>query len=275
MKFFRLWLLGLFGLLMSCEEVIELDLNDVPSKVVIEADINDLRRRQSVYVSKTARFSDSRASDPVADAQVYLLVGNGGYYHFAPTQMPGQYQARILDLKPNVEYMLHVEVNGEVYRATDVMPEYIEVDSLGAGRERFFDEYVYYGSLQFRDPPEEANFYKYDIAVNDDAFQFGAVWSDRFNDGLSVTHQINSPQRNMSISDTLRIRRFVVSAPVYRYWSEIQAANPGVAAPANPRSNISNGALGYFSVSSGREYNFSISDIEMARLGEEDRKIRF
>lgn len=253
-------------LFSACEEVIELDIDDVVPRVVIEADINDLHRLQSVYISRTLRFSDNRASDPVTDAQVYLVVGDGGYYHFAPTQIPGQYQARILDLKPNFEYILYVEVDGELYQAVDVMPEYIEVDSLGAGRERFFDEYVYYGSMQFNDPPGVANFYKYDIAVNDDAFQFGSVWNDRFNDGLSVTHQINSPQRDMSTSDTLRIRRSVVSAPVYRYWYEIQAAHPGVAAPANPRSNISNGALGYFSVSSGREYTFSINDIEMSRL---------
>lgn len=258
-------------LFAACEEVIELDLKDVVPKVVIEADINDLHHMQSVYVSRTLRFSDHRASDPVIDAQVYLVVGDGGYHHFAPTKIPGQYQTRILDLKPNLEYMLYVEVDGKLYQAADVMPEYIEVDSLGAGRERFFEEYVYYGSLQFTDPPNVANFYKYDVAVNEDPYRFGSVWNDRFNDGLSVTHQINSPQRDMSISDTLRIRRFVVSAPVYRYWYEIQAANPGVAAPANPRSNISNGALGYFSVSSGREYTFSINDIEMSRLDIDDQ----
>ena len=34
---------------------------------------------------------------------------------------------------------------------------------------------------------------------------------------------------------------------MYDFWNAVQATNPGTAAPANPPSNISNGALGYFS----------------------------
>jgi len=37
------------------------------------------------------------------------------------------------------------------------------------------------------------------------------------------------------------------------------STNPGSASPGNPTSNISNGALGYFSVSSARDYTVDIA----------------
>jgi len=54
----------------------------------------------------------------------------------------------------------------------------------------------------------------------------------------------------------------VIDKDVFKYWNELQSINPGSAAPANPTSNISNGALGYFSVSSARTYNFFIKSFE-------------
>lgn len=249
---------------ISCEEKIEVDLNEANAKVVIEADINNLDRRQEIKISKTVSFNENRGFEPIENAVVTVMTGAGRVFNFNPVGN-GVYVHENMSITAQQNYTLNVTVDGEVYSATTRMPNYVEVDSVGITKENIFNEDYYFVNLNFDDPAGVENYYKYNIAIqrnNGEStnMQFNSVYSDKFNDGLHVKHQIGGRNAEIYNGDKVTIRRYCISKDVYTYWSEYQSTNPGSASPANPTSNISNGALGYFSVAGVKEFSMEIQD---------------
>lgn len=246
-------------LLSSCEEIIDINLNDADQRVVIEADLNNLANTQVIYVSRTVPFNDARPREVVTDAEVQIIGPRNNTFQFAYSDQHQGYINRSFNARENATYSLRVTVDGEVYESTETMPVAVPVDSVGMLRENIFNDTYYFATLRFQDPAGVPNYYKYNVSVDGNPMKFFSVFSDKFNDGLYVTHQIGSVDDDIEMTSRVIIRRQSISAAVYRYWNEFQSTNPGSAAPANPTSNISNGALGYFSVSSATLYEFDFS----------------
>lgn len=245
---------------VSCEDLIELDLNKANPKIVIDADLNDLSAEQVIRVSRTVDFDSPIASEPITGA-IIQVRDNKGMELIFEDQGNGSYRHRNFKPKAGTTYTLTVNVDGEIFTSSTVMSPFVPVDSLAVKEETRFDEVYYSVVLKFYDPLNTPNYYKYSMSVNGKPFEFVAARSDKFNDGLYVGHDLTDRDNELALGDSVIVRRHCVAKEVYSYWSEIQMLNPGSAAPANPTSNISNGALGYFSVSSAKEYGFKIIDV--------------
>lgn len=247
--------------LTSCEKIIDVDLNTSNPHYVIEADLNDVSNKQVIKVSQTVPFNSAQPYKPVDDAivvvtdvfgneRIFKSNGNGSYIHdnFRPSQ--------------NGTYSLAVKIGEQEFNSSTVRVPYVEVDSIGLMQEEFFKEFYYVVTFQFQDPPNEANYYKYSFSVNNGPFKFANVYSDKFNNGLTLKHEITERDKDLKfvLGDSVSIRRECIAQDVYTFWNELQSINPGSAAPANPKSNISNGALGYFSVSSAKIYSVIIDE---------------
>lgn len=257
---YRFLLFSFLLILTSCEDLIDIDLNSANPKVVIVADINNEEKTHEILISKTVNFDDERPNDPVDDALVYIRLGNGRVYQFVSAG-GGRYINTDIPMAMGETYNLVVQVDGEEYTSTTRMLAYIDIDSIGVTEENIFNEDFYFINLKFNDPEGEANYYRYSMSINNKPFKFNAVFSDKFNDGNEWTHQLGSDGSGNDIKpgDNLRIRRQIITKEVFNYWSEYASTNPGSAAPGNPTSNISNDALGYFSVSSVRDYTVDIA----------------
>ena len=245
-------------LLISCEELIDIDLNEKEPKVVINAELTDLSNTQQIRISKTVNFNATTNSTPVNDAQVKVTDSEGKTYVFSSNNN-GVYRSGQFRPKAGLTYYLEAIVDGQIYTATSYMPTYIGVDSIGLSEDIVFDDTLYSVTMKFNDPVGVENFYKYNISVNNKPFEFSRVFSDKFNDGLFVTHQLSDRDNSIVKGDTVNIQRMVIDKNVFKYWNELQSINPGSAAPANPTSNISNGALGYFNVASSKIYGYRIT----------------
>lgn len=251
---------GSLMLFFGCEELIEVDLNAGDPKVVIVADLSDEGGTQEIRVTRTVNFDEDRSFDPINDAFVILRSGSGQFYAFEQ-QQNGRYTHSRLPLEVGETYSLEVIVGDQHYTAQTVVEQYVEIDSLGLTKENIFNESYYFVNLKFQDPQERPNYYRYTVSLNGAPYVFSSVFSDKFNNGKQVTHQIGAPDdTELKPGDEMRIRRATIAKDVHQYWSEYQATNPGSAAPGNPSSNISNGALGYFSASSVREYTVIVED---------------
>ena len=250
-----------FGL-SSCEELIDVNLNDADPRYVIEADLTDLSNDQIINVSQTVAFDEPVRNKPINNAAVVVTDDKGTIYNFNSIGN-GAYKATFKP-KTNTRYDLRVTIDGEVFESSSYMNAYIDVDSLGIIEDVIFSDTVYSVTLKFVDPKDQPNYYKYNISVNGSDLKFSRVFSDKFNDGLYVTHQVSDNNNDILIGDTITVRRQIIDRPVFNYWNEILSINPGSAAPANPTSNITNRALGFFSVSSAKKYGFRI------RFKEED-----
>lgn len=255
-------LLLLCQLFSSCEELIDINLNDADPRIVIEADLNNLPNAQIIYVSRTVPFNDVRPKEIVGNAQVQVMGPQGSPIQFVFSEEHQGYVNSTFIPRENLTYSLRVMVDGEMYESTETMPMRVEVDSVGMLRENIFGDTYYFATLRFQDPAGIDNYYKYNVSVDDKPMKFFAVFSDKFNDGLYITHQIGSVDNDIEMTSQVIIRRQSISESVYRYWNEIQSTNPGSAAPANPTSNITNGALGYFSVSNADVFQFDFSSYQ-------------
>ncbi|WP_156308427.1 DUF4249 domain-containing protein [Sphingobacterium endophyticum] len=242
----------------SCEDIIDIDLNSSDPKVVIVADLNNEEKSHAIFVSKSVNFDDPKPNEPVLDAEVYIRLGNGKTFYFTSVG-EGRYINPDLPISVGESYTLTVVVDGEEYQSTTTMLAYIEVDSIGVNQETIFNEDFFFVNFKFFDPSGQENYYRYSMSINGSPMKFNAIFSDKFNDGNEVTHQLGREDGNdIKPGDSLLIRRQIVTKEVYNYWAEYSQTNPGSAAPGNPTSNISNGALGYFSVSSVRDYPVGI-----------------
>lgn len=251
----------------SCEEVIDLDLNTANPKYVIEADLNDLSSSQSIRISQTVNFDEPYPSKPVAGGNIVVKDVSGKTHNF---NYNGDGIYRNLTFKPlmNGVYSLNVTIDGQEYRSSTRRVPYVDIDSLGIKKEKILNDYYYSITFKFKDPKDTDNYYKYSYSNNGKPFKFAAVFSDKFNNGLVVTHEITERDKNnkFEVGDSIVVRRECINKDVYNFWNELQSINPGSAAPANPTSNISNGALGYFSVSSAKLYTIVITEIDMVAL---------
>lgn len=260
MKKKLLIILALLTVLFSaCEKVIDLDLENSKASIVIEGNLNDLNVDQLIRVTKTVAFGTDRKSDPISDASVVVRSSANEEITFV-YERDGYYRAQNFQVRPGIKYSLEIVAEGEYYRSSVTMPSYVAIDSLGISKEKIFTEERYYPTFKFYDPAQVINYYLYEIAVNNSPMRFASTYNDKFNDGKYITHEISDRTLDLELDDEVRVIRYCVDASVYKFWNEFQSANPGGAAPGNPSSNISNGALGYFSVASAVMYLFKTQE---------------
>ena len=249
--YFMILILGL--IFTACEKVVDINLNDAASRKVIEAQLSNLTAIQHIRVSETVPFTSAQKSKPIVQASVLVRDNKGGIFTFRHTAN-GVYEHQ--NFKPIAAraYTLEVRVGDEFFTSTTVMPAYVTVDSIGLLKKNFIKDDYYFVTLKFRDPSEVNNYYKYDISINGDPFTFAVAYNDKFNNGLYVTHEVGDKDNELTLGDSVVVRRYCVDKAIFNYWNEYQLTNPSSAAPGNPTSNISNNALGYFSVASAKQY---------------------
>ena len=248
-------------LFVGCEELIDIDLNDADPRIVIEANLSNLGSVQRIRVSRTVPFNASVNAQAVTDAVLQVSDSRGRVYHFLHEE-EGNYIARDFMPSSGQNYALQAEVAGQLYESSCYMPDYVDVDSTGIVKEQVFGESYYFATFKFNDPADVSSYYKYDISINDAPSRFASVFSDKFNNGLYVTHQVSDRDLDLKPGDNITVRRYCVDEKVFNYWNEYQSTNPGSAAPGNPTSNISNNALGYFSVASAQEFFMEIMEVD-------------
>ncbi|KAF5270943.1 hypothetical protein FQR65_LT17748 [Abscondita terminalis] len=123
-----------------------------------------------------------------------------------------------MQLRVGRSYKLSVRVEGQVYESVSSVPPYVEVENYGLKMER------------------EENYYRYLISVNNKKMEFAAVLSDKFNDGLSVSHDIANEDNDFS-----KVMKSSFAACIDKVctgtWNDFSLQS-GIASPANPTSNI-------------------------------------
>ncbi len=254
----RGWPLFLVGfLLMGCEDLITLDVQEVSPQFVIVGEINNRESRHEVTIHRTVPLSSSNAMAPVSGATVRVLDGLGRFYEYNEVE-PGLYRSRLFRGQTGMEYKLEIAVEGTDFQATSNMPEIVLIDSLGTSSGNFMGEENKFVTLKFYDPPNKSNYYRYTLRVNEGAPRFMSVFDDKYNDGKFVTHELINFDMKLQPNDYVRVQRQHIDQATFLYWRSVSSSNPTASAPANPPSNISNGALGYFSAYSLLEYEMTI-----------------
>jgi hypothetical protein len=245
-------------ILSGCEKVIDVDLNETSPEIVIEGNLSFEDGELKVIISKTGSYFSTTPSQKVENALVYL-VDDEEILMNATHIGQGVYKAEGLPARSGAEYSLHVEAEGREFVAKSTLHAPVKLDSLSYEYQtsaRFFDG-GYRILLYFSDPPGQENFYRVKVKKNGELLnEVGdlIVFDDNRLDGKGI--QVRLRGQLFDVGDTATVQLLTIDKNTWRYFTtfrEMASLNPGSPAPANPASNFSNGALGYFSAWSGDE----------------------
>jgi hypothetical protein len=255
LKIFLLPVLLFAFISMSCEKIINIDLNRVDPRLVIEGKITDQPGPYTVKISQTTDYYYPGEMPRISGARV-IISDNHNTQEVLTEIEPGTYQTDSLQGIPGRTYSLHVEISGKVYISESTMPLVVEIDSLyytsrafgfhGENKQRFELSCV------FRDDPDRVNYCNFRVFRNGIPVSRYFLYSDRLSNGNVITYK-RFRTREYERNDFVKVSLLSIDQATYEYYStlnDVLATDPrgpaSTSVPANPNSNISGNALGYF-----------------------------
>jgi hypothetical protein len=238
----------------SCEKVIEVNLEETEKKYVIEGSLsNVLSEAAEVRISQTKSFDSDNDFNGISGATVNIQVNNGSVFNLTETAT-GIYKNTGLVGMPGSTYTLTVIINGKPFSAISTMPaELVTLDTLTVENFAFggSESKTIYPSYQ--DPLGPGNSYRFVQYANGTQVKAVFVQNDNLNDGRRVSRPLLNRDSDLKQNDFVRVDMYCIDPNVYKYWYSLEQSATGEnqsATPANPVTNITGGALGYFSAHS-------------------------
>lgn len=234
----------------GCKKVIDVHLKNSETQIVITGDVDNRPGPYELKITRTIDFNSANIFPSVSGA-VVKISGNGVTDSLTETS-PGVYSTHILQGKAGKTYSMYVSIDGKEYSATSTMPHPVHLDSIDfrSGRND-----ALYAVANFQDPEGVANYYQFIEYADSEKFRNGrgnSVFDDRLSDGRYINRLLYNDSSDIKSGIILTVQMNCIDQDVYNYFSELlQIAGGGEGfsspTPANPTSNITGGALGYFS----------------------------
>lgn len=244
----------------SCEKVIDVKLDSVDKKYVIEGNITDQPGTCQVKITQTKDFDENNTFPGVSGA-IVTVSDNGGTPVVLTETSTGVYETTAINGTVGHTYTLTVNVGGQTFTAPSTMPVLVPFDSIYIDERTFFGDLRKVPTLMYKDPEGKGNGYHFIEYKNGERESTIFVRNDDYTDGNDITTGLLSfggdddDEDEIKTGDTIRVVMECIDAAGYKYWSSLEAAggDSNNATPANPVSNIKGGALGYFSAHTTEE----------------------
>ena len=246
--------------LSACEEVITIDLNTAAPRLAVTAILTDKAEPYFVKLSKTESFFSSNDSFPPVRNALVTISDNAGNSELLKETFPGFYKTATLQGVSGRTYHLTIVTEGNTYEATSYLPYPVKLDSVvsqkitatGPGSKESKNKY--YVRCFFNDPAGSVDFYRIEsvVANTDTLASYYQIYSDEVTDGQKIEYSVLRPTFN--IGDTAIVELYHINPANYDYFKTAnnilrnkKGPMASASAPqANPLSNISGGAVGYF-----------------------------
>jgi hypothetical protein len=236
----------------SCEDVIDIDLDSIEPRLVIEGTISDYANQSHIRLSETVNFFDQSSFSDVSFATITIEDDQQNLFDFQRNKN-GDYICNSFQGIAQRKYSLIVETAEESYFAEVIMPGKVEIDSLSCIiPPAIFDfETGFMINCHFQDSPGQANYYRikaWEISDTTEAESSEFIITDQFQDGLMIMSMWEV--ESFAPFDTVVVELQTLSKSTYEYYKTLFPISGddifGPANPSNPTSNITNDALGYF-----------------------------
>jgi hypothetical protein len=248
----------------SCTKVVKINLNASAPKLIIEGNISDQTISCLVKLTKSVNFDELNSFPKVSGATVSISDNIGNNYVLIETS-PGLYIAPGVNGIPGRTYTLSVTVEGTTYTAVSYMPAPVSIDTIS--QESFMMGFgsptkIKYVRLQFHDEKNVENYYRFVEEINGRLLTSIHADNDILRDGNIITQEIIHRDSTLHTGDNVKIYLYAIDRPVFSYLEQLRQATSGyggqTASPANPVSNFTNGALGFFSANAVRSKSIRI-----------------
>jgi hypothetical protein len=238
----------------SCEKVIEVDIKESASQVVIEGNITNEEGAQFIRLSRSVSYTEPNTYPAITGAVITVSNNRNEVVNLFKEVSPGVYAA-VMRGAPGVTYTMNASFNGEQFTANSTMPQPVPLDSLSISKISFGGEDRKVIAVHYTDPKYVANQYRFITKINGTQTRRVYASNDRLTDGNEVKDLLyySSDDDNEEINkdDKIEVEMQCIDEAIYKYWITLadQGRNGpgGGTTPGNPPTNISNNALGYFS----------------------------
>ena len=248
-----LFIIAICILFFSCEKVIDINLNKIAPKYIIEATLSDEPGDCKVSLSQSVNFSEPNNFKMINGAIVSITDGSGSPI-LLTQDSNGVYQSPTLVAIPGHKYSLSVNVNGQQFSSVCQVPLKVLLDSLYVLDFNSFGETRKFANVIFKDPAGIENAYRFlqfkNTIQNSNIF----VLNDDFSDGRLINTFLayfdKTDDQKINLGDSITVQMQCIDPSVYKFFSSLSQSSSGgnnSVAPGNPVSNITGGALGYFS----------------------------
>jgi Domain of unknown function (DUF4249) len=258
-KIFSPMILIIVFVSLNCQKVVSIDLNAANPKLVIDANITDQAGPYNVILSRSGDyFEPSLTFPPVSNALVFISDDLGRIDTLKESATAGIYKSSTLTGQPGRTYFLNIAADKNQYSAVSSMPVKVKIDSLFYIKRpnNRFGEPGYDIYVMFKDPPELGNYYRLNVhagyLVPSDSVDGRRyrLYSDKLTNGDEMEERVRTG-RLVVPGDTITVDLLTIDKSAYDYFNTLRniLTSDGAAtslAPANPNTNLSNGALGYF-----------------------------
>jgi hypothetical protein len=244
----------LLSVLTACEDVISIDYNTSSSQMVIEGNVYDEVGPYSVKLSRSVAMDESSIYPPVSKATVTISDDAGNTELLTETDS-GTYQTATLQGTPGRTYTLTVTADGQTYIAHSTMPDAVEIDTLYSS---VMEDDLLEIHIDLTDPANTTNYYRLVDIVNGDMLGNDLVANDKYSQGKKINGTLVYDEEDLQSGDTFTIWLETIDKGIYTYFNTASLSNENSASPANPISNISNKALGYFNACTVRKKSIVI-----------------
>lgn len=260
MKKISTYIITILILFISCEEVIDVNLNTTEPKLVIDASINWYKgtagNQQEINLSLTAPFFEENIP-PATGASVQITSGNS-IYIFTEDGTTGNYRNNNFVPIINETYQLTIQYNDETYTATETLKPVVAIDHVEQNNTGGFSGEDIELKAYYTDPGNEENYYFFEFLSTATLAPSLEVYNDEFTNGNQIFGYYS--HENLATNQQVTIRNYGVSEQFYNFMfillqQNVQDGGPFETQPATVRGNCINQTnqenypLGYFRLS--------------------------
>ncbi len=258
-------------LMFSCEQVVDLKLDNPPRQLVVEGRIekgkNDSVSEQMIRLTTISDFFVNQEPPAGIGAEVWVEDDAGTRFDFVE-QSDGVYVNSELQGELGRTYTLTIAWEGQTFQASESMVSVSEIDSIYQieAEENLFEDGGIKVAINFTDPANVGNYYFWETYVDgeldvlpDPGNKNNLIANDDFFDGQQVVGYLPNEEMVVEAGEEVLVRQYALSDNAYKYYYALydQAGKTGSildTPPAPVRGNIVNLTrpdefpLGYFYV---------------------------
>tara|TARA_B100000809_G_C15093122_1_gene513967 strand:- start:394 stop:1206 length:813 start_codon:yes stop_codon:yes gene_type:complete len=269
MKKYLLIIIGL--LLYSCEDVIDVDLNTIEPKLVIDASLNWFKEtagnQQEIKLTLTAPYFDNEIQ-PATGAQVKVTKNGNDVFTFEEQDQTGIYINNTFIPQINETYNLDIIYQNQRYTATEKLISVVDIDYVEQNDEGGFSGDETELKAFYTDPANEENYYFFEFINDIPDVPSLEIYDDQFTDGNQIFGFFT--EEELESGDIVTIRNYGVSERFYEFMfillqqNSTDGGGPFETQPATVRGNCinitnpDNFPLGYFRVSEASELIYTV-----------------
>jgi hypothetical protein len=235
----------------SCEKVIDIKTNNSTPQLVVEGNISNTQGPYTIKLSTSVNYDQTNTFPPVQNAVVKISDDKGNSETLKETTA-GIYQTATLNGTVGTTYSLYIKTtDNKEYTASSTMPAVVPLDDVKIQKSTFksSDEDTLEAVVYFTDPKGLGNNYRFMQYINGVPSKAINLTNDKYFDGNPTNFSLfRKDKEYIKKGDAVLVEMRCIDKANYDYFNTLENIidRPDNPAPANPISNVSNNALGYF-----------------------------